>query len=103
MIAPGSVVVVSLREPREQVWGVLKQLDERGVMVEGLAIDLFDSWLQAMAAGGDLHQHLSVMFFPMGRVERVLLDRGAADMPSLDDRVRSRLGRSVSQLVEDNA
>ena len=33
MIAPGSVVVVSLRDPREQVWGVLKQLDERGVEV----------------------------------------------------------------------
>jgi len=103
MISPGSVVVVSLREPREQIWGVLKQLDDRGVMVEGLAIDLFDSWLQDMAAGGDLRQHLSVLFFPMARVERVLLDRGAAEMPSLDDRVHSRLGRSLSQLVEDQA
>jgi hypothetical protein len=102
MISPGCVVVVSLKEPREQIWGLLKQLDDRGVVVEGLAIDLFDSWLQDMAAGGDLHQHLSVLFFPMARVERLLLDRGAAEMQSLDDRVLSRLGRSLRQLVEEH-
>jgi hypothetical protein len=101
MMKPGCVVVVSLKEPREQIWGVLKELDPCGVTVEGMAIDLFDALLQDMAAGGDLHQHLSVLFFPMSRVERVLLDRGAAGMPSLDDRVRTRLGRSMSQLVEE--
>ena len=100
MMKPGNVVVVSLKEPREQIWGVLGQLDERGVTVEGLAIDLFDTLLQDLAAGGDLRQHLSVLFFPMARVERVLLDRGAEGMPSLDDRVRTRLGKSLQQLVE---
>ena len=68
----------------------------------GLAIDLFDGWLQDMATGGDLRQHFSVLFFPMSRVERVLLDRGAAEMPSLDDRVHQRLGCSVKQLVKDS-
>ena len=101
MMNTGSVVVVSLREPREQIWGVLAQLDERGVTVEGLAIDLFDALLQDLAAGGDLRQHLSVLFFSMSRVERILLDRGAEGMPSLDDRLRSRLGKSLRQLVEE--
>jgi hypothetical protein len=100
LIDPVTVVVVSLQDPREQIWGVLCQIDQRGVAVEGLAIDLFDSWLQAMAAGDDLHQHFSMMFFPMVRVERVLLDRGAPEMPSLDDRVQERLGYSVSHLVK---
>lgn len=103
MIQPGHIVVVSLREPREQMWGVLRALDDKGVTLEGIAIDTFDSWLQDMAAGGDPHQHMSMLFFPMGRVERVLLDRGAVGMLSLSDRAEQRLGRGLASFLAGDA
>ena len=99
MIEPGQVVVLSLREPREQVWGLLRGMDERGVAVEGLAVEMFDNWIQEMAGGGDPMQHLSLMFFPMLRVESVLLDRGTPGLPSLAERAEQRLGRSLASFL----
>ncbi|TDI35362.1 MAG: hypothetical protein E2P00_02255 [Acidobacteria bacterium] len=102
MIQPGHVVVITLHDPREQIWGVLRALDERGVTLEGLSVELFDSWLQDMADGGDPMQHFSLVFYPMVRVERVLLDRGASGMPSLAERAEKRLGRPlISFLASD--
>ncbi len=102
MIESGQVVVLTLQNPREQIWGVLRAMNENGVTVEGLSIELFDSWLQDMADGGDPLQHFSLSFYPMLRVERVLQDRGARGMPSLAERAEQRLGRPlISFLVSD--
>ena len=99
MIQPGQVVVITLRDPREQIWGLLRGMDEGGVTLEGLSVELFDSWLQDMVDGGDPLQHFSLVFYPMLRVERVLLDRGASGMPSLAERVETRLGRPLASFL----
>ena len=103
MIQPGHFVVLTLQDPREQIWGVLRAMDQRGVTVEGLSVELFDSWLQDMGAGGDSMQHLSLVFYPMLRVERVLLDRGAPGMPSLAERAEKRLGRPLANFLASDA
>ena len=99
MIQPGHIVVLTLQNPREKVWGVLRAMDERGVTLEGLSVELFDSCLQDMAAGGDPMHHFSLVFYPMMRVERVLVDRGAAGMPSLAERAEDRLGRPLMSFL----
>lgn len=103
MIQPGHVVVLTLQNPREQIWGVLRAMDERGVSLEGMSVELFDSWLEDMAGGGDPLHHFSLVFYPMLRVERVLVDRGAVGMPSLAERAEARLGRPlISFLASDS-
>ena len=96
MIGPGEVVVVYLRDPRERIWGVLRTLDDIGVTVEGFDVDAFDSWLREVEAGSGGRERMSVVFFPMNRVERLLLDRGSPDIRSLSERFQDRVGLTVT-------
>jgi len=41
----------------------------------------------------------SVLFFPMARVERILLDRGTPGLPSLSETFLARTGRRVQDVL----
>jgi methylmalonyl-CoA/ethylmalonyl-CoA epimerase len=97
-ISPGDPVLVYLREPQEKFWGVLRERDAAGVTVEGLDLASFDAWLAQVERGG-AGIAPSVLFFPMGRVERLLLDRGTADLPSLSETFEARTGRTVGEAL----
>ncbi len=99
MIGPDSIVLVYLREPKERVWGVLRRLDPMGVTVEGFDVDGFDPWLRSVEAGADGREQMSEMFFPMARLERILLDRRSAGAPSLAERFAERMGVEVLDYV----
>jgi hypothetical protein len=92
----GKAIVIYLQGPRERFWGVLRGLDAAGVTVEGIGVDSFDSWSHQVAREKGKAPRASVVFFPSNRVERVLLDRGGASAPSLDDRFRQITGRSLA-------
>jgi hypothetical protein len=99
VICPGEVVVVYLRDPRERIWGVLRTLDGVGVTVEGFDVDGFDSWLRDVESGSGGRERMSVVFFPMNRVERLLLDRGSRDIRSLAERFQERVGLTVADYL----
>jgi hypothetical protein len=99
VIRPGEAVVVYLRDPRERIWGVLRSLDGIGVTVEGFDVDAFDSWLREVETGSGGREQMSVVFFPMTRVERLLLDRGSGAIPSLSERFQDRMGLTVSDYL----
>jgi len=100
MIQPGAIVILSLQDPRQQVWGLLRALDPAGITAEGLDIESFEGWSRCVLAGGDWRSQISVSFFPMRRVQRVLLDRGDARSPSFSERFEARLGRSLGSLLD---
>ena len=100
MMTPGAAVIAYLRDPREHVWGVLRALDPAGVTLEGCALEGVDGWLRAVASGTDARRDLSVLFFPMGRLERLLLDRGTPGSPSPSERFASASGMSLAAYLE---
>ena len=98
---PGAAILLYMREPQEKMWGVLRRLDATGVMIEGLDLGSFDDWLaQIDYDGEDAISGPSVVFVPIGRVERILLDRASGALPSLVQRVERRAGCSVAELIE---
>ncbi len=98
---PGAAILVYLREPQEKMWGILRRLDATGVMVEGLDLGSFDDWLaQIDHDGEDAISGPSVVFVPIGRVERIILDRPSGALPSLAQRVERRAGCSLAEVIE---
>ena len=89
-----SSVVVSLHSPREKVWGVLFSLDGSGITLKGIDLNSFDDWSRDVAKG-EPGMTLSMVFFPMYRVERVLLDEGEGEIQSLAEVFCSRVGGDV--------
>lgn len=97
-IGTGDAVLISLREPHEKMWGVLRERDGSGLTVEGLDVASFDAWT-AQVERGEEGIAPSVYFLPMARVERVLLDRGTPSLPSLSEGFLRRTGRTVASVL----
>jgi methylmalonyl-CoA/ethylmalonyl-CoA epimerase len=98
-IQPGRPVLVYLREPQEKLWGVLRNLDAAGVVLEGIDINSFDDWIAQIERKEQSVVGPSVLFVPMGRVEKVLLDRASGHLPSLAERFERRTGRTVQGVL----
>ncbi len=96
---PGSSVLLYLREPQEKLWGVLRRLDGTGIVVEGIDLGSFDDWVAQIEREETSIVGPSVVFVPMTRLEKVLLDRSSGDLPSLAERFERRTGRSVQDVL----
>jgi methylmalonyl-CoA/ethylmalonyl-CoA epimerase len=100
-ISPGSTVLLYLREPQEKLWGVLRRLDGAGVVIEGIDLSSFDDWVAQIERGEESVVGPSVLFLPMTRLERILLDRSSGHLPSLAERFERRTGRTVGEVLAD--
>jgi methylmalonyl-CoA/ethylmalonyl-CoA epimerase len=97
-VTPGEPVLLYLRDPHEKLWGILRERDASGITIEGFDLASFDSWM-AQIERGEEGIVPSVLFVPMARVERVLLDRGTPALPSLSDGFARRTGKSVVEVL----
>lgn len=95
-----SIVVLYLREPPAKVWGVIRSLDGTGVAVEGVDLRSFDELLRGASSGEMGPADLSLAFYPLGRVEKILMDRGTEAAPSLTDQFRARLGKGLVEYLK---
>jgi methylmalonyl-CoA/ethylmalonyl-CoA epimerase len=98
-IRPGSPTLVYLRDPQEKMWGVLRRLDASGVVLEGVDLGSFDDWVSQVERDEESVIGPSVLFVPMGRVEKLLLDRSSGDLPSLSERFLRRTGRTIGEVL----
>ena len=95
----GAVVVVYLREPREQVLGLLESLDGAGVTVRGLGLGSFEDWTAQVVRGEAGGLAPGQVFYPLLRVEKIMRDESPVGLPSLRDRFRERTGRELAEVL----
>ena len=98
-IVPGETVLAYLRDPAEKLWGVLRRLDGSGLVIEGIDLSSFDDWTAQIQQDEESIVGPSVLFVPIGRVERILLDRSSGKLPSLAERFRNLTGRRVQDVL----
>lgn len=92
-----SIVVLSLHSPKEKIWGELLALSSAGVTIRGVDLSFFEELLRQAAAGEAGKGSLSTVFYPLYRVERIALDEGVDEAPSLADRFHRRMGITVQE------
>ena len=97
-LKPPQIVVVYLQNPRERYWGALRGLDGTGVMLQGTELGGFEDWMRQVASGGgDVLP--SQQFFPLHRIEKILVDAPSGEAPSLAQQFERRLGRTIWSLL----
>jgi methylmalonyl-CoA/ethylmalonyl-CoA epimerase len=94
---PGTIGIAYLREPREVVFGVVRQLDPVGIAMEGLDVQAWESWVGQWARGNDGPVAPSLQFFPLARLEKILADADTPDLPSFTRRFEERTGRALAE------
>jgi methylmalonyl-CoA epimerase len=98
-IEPGQPVLVYLRDPSEKLWGILRRLDAHGLMLEGIDLSSFDDWVAQLQRGEEAAVGPSLLFLPMMRIEKLLLDRPSGSLPSLAARFLERTGRTLDEAL----
>jgi hypothetical protein len=87
---PGSMVVVTLGNPRDKFWGMILSLAPEGLSLSGIELASFED-LVLMVKDGESFSP-AVVFFPMHRIERVELDLPDGNLPSLSQRFSAKTG-----------
>lgn len=97
---PHSIVLAYLQSPKERFWGVLLALNQNGLTLRGLDLATFDDWTRQVARGDEPAIGLTTIFFPMSRVEKLILDESTGSAMSFSDQFFQRVGRSVKEYLE---
>ena len=100
---PGTPVLLYLHNPTEKLWGVLRRLDATGVVIEGIDLSSFDDWVAQVEQQDERAAGPSVLFVPMGRLEKILLDRPSGSLPSMAQRFEQRTGMTVQQALREES
>jgi hypothetical protein len=87
---PGSMVVVTLGNPRDKFWGMILSLSREGLSLSGVELASFED-LVVMVKDGESFSP-AIVFFPMHRIERVELDLPDGNLPSLSQRFSAKTG-----------
>jgi hypothetical protein len=93
----GTMVVVTLANPREKFWGAILALSPEGLSLRGIELASFED-LVALVKEGEAFS-LGVVFFPMHRVERMELDLPDGSIPSLSQRFTSKTGLDPATML----
>ncbi|MGH9358743.1 MAG: hypothetical protein ACRD1O_06170 [Terriglobia bacterium] len=99
-IEPNAIVVASLVNPREKLWGQLVALRPEGVTLRGIQIESFEDFVRQIMSRSGAEVTLTTAFYPMHRVERIASDETAAGIPSLADRFREKVGISLQDYLD---
>ncbi len=92
------MVIATLGNPREKVWGSLLALRPEGLSLCGIELASFED-LVSMVKDGEPFSP-GVVFFPMHRVERIELDLPDGGIPSLSQRFSSITGLNAPELLQ---
>ncbi|HTS69045.1 MAG TPA: hypothetical protein VMO17_08665 [Terriglobia bacterium] len=94
-----SIVIVNLTSPREKMWGQLLLLEPKGVTVRGIELDAFDDFIRQVIQQEETAVALNTVFFPMHRVERIIVDEPSGSIPSLSERFHTKVGMTIQEYV----
>jgi hypothetical protein len=98
---PGTLVVVTLGNPREKLWGAILRLTAEGLSFCGIELASFED-LVSLVKEGDAFSP-GVVFFPMHRVERMELDLPDGNIPSLAQRFAAKTGLDAARVLTRSA
>ena len=87
-----SIVIISLTSPKEKMWGQLMLLESKGVTVRGIELEAFDDFIRQVIRQEETAVGLNTVFFPMHRVERIIVDEPCGSIPSLSQRFHDKVG-----------
>jgi hypothetical protein len=93
----GTLVVVTLGNPREKFWGAVLGLSAQGLSLSGIELGSFEDLVSLIKEGEPFSA--SVVFFPMHRLERVELDLPDGSISSLSQRFTAKTGLDAATVL----
>ncbi len=100
MIGEKSLIIAYLESPKERFFGVLLKLHSSGIIMRGLNLESFNTWIVEVNQGKK-GSAISTFFFPWRRVEKLMLDEERDGVESLSGTFSRRTGKDVLNFLLD--
>jgi hypothetical protein len=98
-VETNTIVIVSLTQPKEKMWGQVLLLEPKGVTIRGIDLGGFDDFIRQVVQQEDTAVGLNTVFFPMHRVERIMMDEPSGSIPSLSQRFHAKVGMTIQEYL----
>jgi hypothetical protein len=95
-----SIVIVNLQGPKERFFGRLLEITTPGVTVRGIDINAFEDWMDNITHHEESGVQPTTIFFPLHRIEKIILDEGIGAIPSLSDTFLTKVGSAMQEHLE---
>ena len=95
-----SILIVNLQNPKERFFGRLVEVTPPGVTVRGIDINAFEDWMDSITHREESGVQPTTVFFPLHRIEKIILDEGIGAIPSLSDTFLTKVGMTVQDHLE---
>jgi hypothetical protein len=95
-----SIVVVNLQNPRERFFGRLMEITPPGVTIRGIDLHAFEDWMDHITHREENGVQPTTVFFPLHRIEKIIMDEGIGAIPSLSDTFLTKVGTTVQDHLE---
>lgn len=96
-----SIVIVSLHDPKEKIWGQLVALSQAGVTVRGIDLNSFDDFVRQVMNPEGAQVGLATIFYPLHRVERIAVDEPKGEIPSLSQTFHTKVGVTLTEYLAE--
>ncbi len=96
-----SIVIVNLTAPRQRFLGTLLEVTPAGITLRGVDLEAFEDWVNHVAAQEECGVQATTTFFPLHRVEKMILDERAGAIPSLSNTFLLKVGSSIEEYLEN--
>jgi hypothetical protein len=95
-----SIVIANLTAPRQRFLGKLLDITPAGITLRGIDLDAFEDWTNHIASREESGVQASTIFFPLHRVEKMILDESLGAIPSLSSAFLTKVGMPIEEFLE---
>ena len=95
-----SIVIVNLQQPHERFFGRLLDVATYGITVRGIDLNAFGDWMDNISHHEESGVQPTTVFYPIHRIEKIILDEGIGAIPSFSDTFLTKIGAAVSEYLE---
>src|SRR5262245_47464040 len=95
-----SIVIVNLQNPKARCFGRLVDITSPGVTSRGIDINAFEDWMDHITHREETGVQPTTVFFPIHRIEKIIMDEGIGAIPSLSDTFLTKVGSAGEDHLE---
>src|SRR5438067_13504804 len=95
-----SIVIINLQAPRERFFGRLLEIATHGVTIRGIDLNAFEDWMEHIKRREESGVQPTTVFFPIHRIEKIIMDEGIGAIPSLSDTFLTKVGSGIEGHLE---
>jgi len=77
------------------------EITPAGITVRGIDLDAFEDWINQISAQEESGVQATTTFFPLHRVEKMILDERLGAIPSLSGVFLTKVGIAIEEYLEN--